>query len=204
MMELTKQDTKMLQGLSVLAMVWLHLFCTYNYADKFTPLLFFGGVPLCFYIAQLCDFCVFGFAFCSGYGHMAGYGRGGFYKSRLKGLLAVLCDYWLILCIFTVISVMAGQAEFMPGSVRKFLMNAALLENSYNGAWWYLFTYAVLVICSPALLKAVDKCHPLVVLAGSFGVYCVAYYVRFRVETDNLLLIKFGPLGMTLFEYGRL
>lgn len=97
MQELTKKETKMLQGLSVLAMVLLHLFCTYDYSDKYTPLLFFRGVPICFYIAQLSDFCVYGFAFCSGYGHMANSGKGDFYKGRLKGLFTVLCDYWLIL-----------------------------------------------------------------------------------------------------------
>lgn len=42
-MELNRQDTKMLQGISVLAMVWLHLFCIHDYADKFTPLVYFGG-----------------------------------------------------------------------------------------------------------------------------------------------------------------
>lgn len=41
-MELTKNDSKMLQGLSVLAMVWLHLFDG-DYAGLFTPLLFVGG-----------------------------------------------------------------------------------------------------------------------------------------------------------------
>lgn len=201
MKELTKKDTKMLQGLSVLAMVLLHLFCTYDYADKYTPILFFSGVPLCFYIAQLSDFCVFGFAFCSGYGHMANSGQDGFYKSRLKGLLAVLCDYWLILCVFSLVSIAVGQSEFMPGSVRKFIMSALLVEISYNGAWWYLFTYAVLVVLSPVLLKVVEKYHPLTVLAAGFMVYCAAYYVRFRVVTDNWLLAKFGPFGMTLFEY---
>lgn len=201
MKELTKKDTKMLQGLSVLAMVLLHLFCTYEYADKYTPVLFFSGVPLCFYIAQLSDFCVFGFAFCSGYGHMANFGQAGFYKSRLKGLLAVLCDYWVILCVFSLISIAAGQPEFMPGSVRKFIMSALLVEISYNGAWWYLFAYAVLVVSSPLLLKAVEKNHPLMVLIFGFAVYCAAYYVRFRVVTDNWLLAKFGPFGMTLFEY---
>lgn len=201
MKELTKKDTKMLQGLSVLAMVLLHLFCTYDYADKYTPVLFFGGVPFCFYIAQLSDFCVFGFAFCSGYGHMVNQGKEDFYKGRLKGLLAVLCDYWVILCVFSLISIAAGQSEFMPGSMRKFLMSALLVDTGYNGAWWYLFTYTVLVIFSPLLLKAVEKHHPLTVLIFGFAVYCVAYYVRFRVVTDNWLLIRFGPFGMTLFEY---
>lgn len=191
----------MLQGLSVLAMVLLHLFCTYDYADKYTPILFFSGVPVCFYIAQLSDFCVFGFAFCSGYGHMVNYGMEGFYKSRLKSLMAVLCDYWVILCVFSLISIAAGQSEFMPGSFCKFLLSALLVETTYNGAWWYLFTYAVLVAFSPVLLKAVEKYHPLAVLAAGFLVYCAAYYVRFRVVTDNWLLIRFGPFGMTLFEY---
>lgn len=201
MRELTKKDTKMLQGLSVFAMVLLHLFCTYDYADKYTPMLFFCGVPICFYIAQLSDFCVFGFAFCSGYGHMANFGRDGYYKNRLKGLLALLCDYWLILVLFSVVSIVAGQSEFMPGSTGQFLRNALLLENSYNGAWWYMRTYVVLVVISPVLLRIVKKYHPLIVLAAGFLIYCVAYYVRFQVTTDNWLLSNFGPFGMTLFEY---
>lgn len=132
---------------------------------------------------------------------MANYGRDGFYKNRLKGLLVVLCDYWLILCIFSIVSIAAGQSEFMPGSIRKFVMNALTLENSYNGAWWYMFAYTVLVICSPVLLKAVERYHLLAVLVTGFAVYCAAYYARFSVKTDNWLLIKFGPLGMTIFEY---
>ena len=72
--ELSKNDTKMLQGLSVLAMIWLHLFCK-DYTGLFTPIIFVRGYPLSFYIAQLCDFCVFGFAFCSGYAHMVQYGK---------------------------------------------------------------------------------------------------------------------------------
>lgn len=48
MRELTRQETKQFQGLSILAMVLLHLFCTYNYEGKFTPLVMLQGVPLVF------------------------------------------------------------------------------------------------------------------------------------------------------------
>lgn len=41
-MELSKDDSKMLQGLSVLAMVWLHLFDR-DYTGLFTPIVFIGG-----------------------------------------------------------------------------------------------------------------------------------------------------------------
>lgn len=41
-MELTKRDTKMIQGLSVLAMLCLHLFDR-DYTGLFTPLVFVRG-----------------------------------------------------------------------------------------------------------------------------------------------------------------
>lgn len=160
-----------------------------------------GGVPLVFYIAQLCDFCVFGFAFCSGYGHMVQHRSDDQYIKRLKRLLSVLCNYWLILLVFSVISIIAGQSAYMPGNVCTFIMAVLTLENSYNGAWWYMFAYMLLVIISPLLLKIVEKNHPIIVLEIGFVIYCVAYYIRFDVLTSNWLLLKFGPFGMTLFEY---
>lgn len=60
-MELTKRDTKMIQGLSVLAMLCLHLFDR-DYTGLFTPLVFVRGEPLSFFFGQLSDFCVFGYA----------------------------------------------------------------------------------------------------------------------------------------------
>ena len=41
-MELTKRDTKMIQGLSVLAMLCLHLFDR-DHTGLFTPVIYLGG-----------------------------------------------------------------------------------------------------------------------------------------------------------------
>ena len=198
-MELSRNDTKMLQGLSVLAMVWLHLFDR-DYTGLFTPLIF-GGVPLSFYIAQLSDFCVFGFAFCSGYGHYIRSEKKDSFKGRLKGLLSVFCTYWLVLIVFSAVSIAAGQGTYMPGSAQKLILNALVLENSYNGAWWYLFAYAVIVLISPLIMRLVKCVNPVFVLGFGFAIYCLAYYVRFRMTETGWLLTKFGPLGMTFFEY---
>lgn len=160
-----------------------------------------GGTPLSFYIAQLCDFCVFGFAFCSGYAHTVQYEQTGYYKKRLKGLISVMVTYWVVLVTFTIVSVIARQGDFMPGSFKKFIMNFLALDNSYNGAWWYMFAYAVLVITSPLLLKCVKKLNPIIVLSLGFLIYCVAYYIRFKLGYSNWFLGKLGPFGMTLFEY---
>lgn len=124
-----------------------------------------------------------------------------FYKKRLKGLWVLLRQFWLILIIFTIVSVITGQADFMPGNALKFILNALLLENSYNGAWWYLFTYVILVLISPLIIKAAKKFNPLIVLGIGFIVYSIAYYVRFEIAYSNWLLGKFGPFGMTFFEY---
>ncbi len=200
-MELSKKDSKMLQGLSVLAMVWLHLF-NREAGDLFTPMLFIGPKPLSFLIAQLADFCVFGFAFVSGYGHMAQTGEKGWYRSRLKGLLSVLISYWSVLAVFTVVSVIAGNAASMPGDVWTFLKHVLTTDSSYNGAWWYMFAYAVIVLASPLILKAVEKWHPLLLIPAGGALYIAAYAVRFWIPNGgNWVLTRFGPLGMTAAEY---
>ncbi len=144
-MELSQNDSKMLQALSVTAMVWLHLFDK-PYEGLFFPLFFFRGTPLSFYMAQLSDFCVFGFAFLSGYAHMILHEQPEYYKRSLKRLFSLFCSYWLIILFFSFVSVITGHSDFMPGSITKFLLNALALDNSYNGAWWYMLTYAVLVL----------------------------------------------------------
>lgn len=199
-MELSRDDSKMIQGLSVLAMVWLHLF-NKSYVGLFTPILFWNEVPISFYISQLCDFCVFGFAFCSGYGHMKQMDSPNFYKHRLKNLLPLLCNYWLVIVVFSVLSIILGQHSQMPGSVGKLIMNVITLDNSYNGAWWYMFSYIMLVLLSPVLMKGVRRFHPILVLGIGFVIYCISFYIRFYYPVSNWFLAKIGPLGMTLFEY---
>ena len=199
-MELSKRDTKMLQGLSVLAMVCLHLFDTTSYKGLFQPLVFIKGIPLSFYFGQISDFCVFGFAFCSGYAHLKLYEQPNYFKHRLKSLLILMINFWIVLILFTVVSVCTGQSSFMPGNLWKFLGTAFLYDMHYNGAWWYLWAYVLLVLISPLLLKAVKK-FPVITIVLGFIIYCIAYFVRFKIITDNYILVRFGPFGMTLFEY---
>ena len=199
-MELTKNDTKMLQGLSVLAMVCLHLFDK-DYTGLFQPLIFINDIPLSFYFGQLSDFCVFGFAFCSGYAHMKLFEQPNYYRKRLKSLLVLIINFWIVLLGFTIVSICAGQADFMPGTLSTFLGNVFLYNMTYNGAWWYLWVYVLLVLVSPLLLKTVKKLPIAITLIIGFAIYCASYYVRFQITTDNYFLVRFGPFGMTIFEY---
>lgn len=200
-MKLSKEDTKMIQGLSVLAMVCLHLFDRTDYQGLYQPLLFIKGIPLSFYFGQLSDFCVFGFAFCSGYAHMLLYRKENYYKKRLKGLLPLVVNYWIVIAIFSIISIMVKQGEYMPGSFGTLFGNLFLYNVTYKGAWWYMWAYIILVLISPLILKVVDSTHSLFSVIAGFVIYCLAYYVRFHTDSTNYLLVRFGPFGMTLFEY---
>lgn len=190
----------MLQGLSVIAMVCLHLFSK-NYVGLYEPVLFIGNTPVCFCFSQLSDFCVFGFAFCSGYGHMKLFGQNNYFKKRLKSLGILLINFWLILFASTIVSIISGLVEFLPGSVSEYLGTMFLFDMHYNGAWWYLWAYILLVLISPLVLKAVNKLPPVLILSISFLIYCAAFYVRFYLSTENYFLVRFGPFGMTFFEY---
>ena len=90
---MSKEESKMLQGISVLAMVCLHLFDNLNYSDLFTPLIMLKGYPLIFYFAQLSDFCVMGFAFCSGYAHMKLFRQKNYYKKKTDKLIVSLLQF---------------------------------------------------------------------------------------------------------------
>ena len=200
---LTPTDTKMLQGLSILAMVMLHLFDRINYEGLYMPLLYFMGRPVIFYIAQLSDFCVMGYAFCSGYALYTQFSEytdvKAYYQGRRKGLRLLLINYWLILVSFTIVSILMKNGDQIPGSLLEFIGNFTTVNTTYNGAWWYLFIYILLVLLSASIFKCCKKIPSWITLGATFFIYASAYYVRFHVN-NNWLLGKYGVFGMTLFE----
>ena len=194
----------MMKGLAVLAMVVLHLFDTLDYQGKFTPLFQLNGLPLVFYFAQLSDFCVMAFAFCSGYAHMIQFKKPNYYKRRLIGLLGVYINFWIVLILFSIISIVFGNGASMPGSLRMFIGNFTTIHLSYNGAWWYILTYALIIVSSPLLLRLSNgsgKTKLIIVLAFMAVLYCTAYYERIRLNSSNWFLRQFGLYGMTAVEY---
>lgn len=191
----------MLQGFCVFAMLCLHLFDRYDYDGLYQPLLYIKGIPLSFFVGQLSDFCVMGFAFCSGYAHLKLFGsEEKYYTRRLKSLLSLMIQFWIILIVFSLISYAVGNGNSMPGNVKRFFGNAFLYNLSYNGAWWYLYAYAGIVVLSPFLLKTVNR-FPILSAVCSFALYCAAFYYRFHYLGTDLLLSKLGPFGMSLAEY---
>lgn len=198
---ISKNETKQLQGVAIIAMLCLHLFCTLE--PSFTPLVYIGSTPLTYFIGQASDCCVMIYCFCSGYGLMSSYvsekenGKE-YLKGRIKGVFRLLKSYWIVLILFGIVALMLGKASEWLVSPMVFLGNFFTLWYSYNGAWWFVSTYIIMVLLSPIVFKAVQRC-PIIVAVLSPVVYFISYVMRFKYG-DGFWLQHIARLGMSYAE----
>lgn len=184
-MELTKRDTQMAKGMAVLGMVMIHLFCRLG-TLPYTPLIWCGDIPLIYYLGLFGDLCVPVFCFCSGYAHylMADTQKQA-YPKRIPGkILRFLCNYWIVVILFSALGLIFDKSGQIPGSWADFIGNMLVVGMSYNGAWWFVTTYLLLLVFSPALAAAARRINGILLLAGSFVIYFAAYMLRFRYAAD--------------------
>lgn len=182
-LELTKQDTQMAKGVAALAMVMLHLFCRLDDLP-YTPLIWIGGTPLIYYLGLFGEFCVAIFCFCSGYAHyLMADAQGKDYRKRLPGkALRLLCNYWIVVTVFAVIGLFFDQSGQIPGSWMTYIGNMLVVGISYNGAWWFVTTYLILLLLSPALAALTRRCSSIALLVVSMVLYFCAYMLRFNYK----------------------
>lgn len=169
-------------------MVFLHLF-NKDYKGVFTPLLFIGEKPLSYYLSLFCDACLPMYLFCSGYGLYISYKDrrpGAYLKKNVIRTKKLLFNYWMVLLLFPVIigNVLGLSAQY-PGSLLNFLMNFSTVGYSYNGSWWFLFTYILLAALSVPLFKVTDR-YPFGAFLVFFILYCVGYFLKTRFHLPSL------------------
>jgi fucose 4-O-acetylase-like acetyltransferase len=192
-MEFTKQDIKVTKGVAVLFMLLLHLFCRKEVNGLYDTFPIINGVPLMYYIGLFGDACVPMFCFASGYGLFVSINKakGSIIKKYFMRIFKLLINFWIVLVLFVVIGFLAGKAEILPGSPTKFLLNFFVLSSSYNGAWWFLQTYIILVFLAPPLFKVIKKSNSILLVVISGFVYLVTYIQRIKhvlVLGDNSAL----------------
>ena len=217
-MELTKRDTQMAKGMAVLGMVMLHLFCRQSNLP-YTPLIWCGELPLIYFLGLFGDLCVPVFCFCSGYAHyLMADAQKDAYPRRIPGkILRFLSNYWIVVVLFALVALLFGTSKQIPGSLGDFAANMLLVSNSYNGAWWFVTTYLILLVLSPVLAAMTRRHNGLLVMAGSFVLYFIAYIFRFKYALElphpvlrwlwnQLVLLGTSQLaylaGMTCRKYG--
>lgn len=190
-MELTKQDTQKAKGVAVLGMVMLHLFCRLGELP-YAPLLWCSDVPLIYYLGLFGDFCVPIFCFCSGYAHFLMVEvQGKRYCKRIPGkALRFLCNYWIVVLFFSLLGLVFDKTGSIPGSFSDFLGNMLVVGMNYNGAWWFVVTYLILLALSPVLAAITRRVNGILLLAASGGLYFGFYMLRFNypIQFDNAVI----------------
>lgn len=151
-------------------MVVLHLFCRKGGDVYGTPLLWINDTtPFVYYLGFLAEICVPMYCLCSGYAHYRlGETNGLTVKRNSKRLLKFLINFWIVLAIFSIVGLIV-KSEDIPVSFTEFLDNTFLYKLSYNGAWWFVATYVLLVCLSFPLLKLVSKVNGIllfIIMAG--------------------------------------
>lgn len=179
---LTKQDSKMAQGLAILGMVMLHLFCRETDLP-YDPVFWIGKTPAIYYFGLFGDLCVPVYCFSSGYAQCLLFEKEAsqYPKQTALRLWRFIRHYWIIVCLFSVVG-MTINNSFIPGSFAIFLGNILICGMSYNGAWWFVLTYILLVCATPLFHRLLDRIPPVVLFLISGIVYFVAYLFRFRIE----------------------
>lgn len=209
-MEFTKKQISITKGIAILFMLLLHLFCTKEYVGLFTPLIMIGDTPLIYYLALFGDMCVAIYCFCSGYGLMIGYknNKGNYFRKNIIRILKLYINFWIILFLFVVVlGPIMGRADVYPGSIKSFILTFTAINPAYNGAWWFLTTYIILVFVSPYINKVVAKYNVGLIMVLSLIIYFIGYVQRIMVliQTDNeiinYILRQAALFGTSQFPY---
>ena len=209
-MELSKKQIKATKGVAILFMLLLHLFCTKTYEGLFTPSIFIGNTPLIYYFALFGDCCVAIYCFCSGYGLFLSYENNNmnYNKNNRIRILKLYINTWIVLFLFVIVlGAVTRNSSVYPINIKEFLLTVTLINPAYNGAWWFLTTYILLVILSSCINKIVKKYNSIVIIFILFIIYFMAYIQRIKgvLNFDNVILEymvrQLVLLGTSLFPY---
>ncbi|WP_222165292.1 acyltransferase family protein [Edaphocola aurantiacus] len=201
-MEITVKQSNQLKAVAILFMLFLHLFNTLNFQGLFTPLVFIGEKPLVYYLSLFGDTCVPVFCFVSGYGLYYKYTKKPetYLRDNMTRLKKIYLNYWVILLLFVVgLGLALGRTEFV-GPWTRVLFNASGIINSYNGAWWFLLIYILLVLTSPLSFRWVSRSNPYLILGVSAVLYIIAFYFRvYRPSTSQHEIVRWVHNEASLF-----
>ena len=106
-----------------------------------------------------------------------------------------LINYWIIVSLFILLGLLIGTKD-IPGSVLDVIGNYTALNETYNGTWWYVLAYIIVVLLSSMIIKSVEKKSYLTLVL--FGVlYCMGYFLRYNMETS----MPFAEWGVDYLKY---
>ncbi|WP_391557551.1 acyltransferase family protein [Robertmurraya sp.] len=208
-MELSKLDMNITKGVAILMMLLLHLFCRKEYEGLYETFIYIGDTPLIYYLALFGDACVPIYCFASGYGLYLSYEKkqASYNRTSMFRIIKLLINFYIILLLFIAIGSYIVPDSY-PGPLNKLLLNLLLLSNSYNGAWWFLQTYFLLILVSPFLFKVIKRYNIFLITIITVFIYLISYIQRVQQVINlgdnggiNILVNAMVLLGTSLFPF---
>ena len=109
-----------------------------------------------YWLGFFSEICVPIYSICAGYGQQVSIEAGKTeYKENINRIIKLLVNYWVVLVLFSVLGLIFKPHGNIPGTFLDFV-KAIFLLHSYNGAWWYLNTYIILMLIAPFIIKVIS------------------------------------------------
>ena len=163
-----RQCSLFIKGIAIILMICHHMWWFRDVND-------FSGVwyylaPYLIALGKAGKVCVAIFTFISGYGLYLSFIRNNKYAKTLKKVKDIIFHFWRTVIPILIVFFIVG---IIPFDITTFLQNMLCLDNSYNGAWWYLQTYLLYLAISPIIFNLIQNRIALVTL-------CVLSMTLFR------------------------
>lgn len=191
LLNLTKQQARVLKGIALLFMIWHHLFgFPYRLSEEVsyfqTGDVFVYGWE--YFIGVFGKFCVPLFIFLSGYGLWLVSGslsHQALHQTLFQRGKRLVLMYWMA---FLVVVAAATWGVNIPFDLPLFIKNLVGVQMVYDGNWWFLRVYLFLLICYPWIRKIIASESQTAIKWGLFfaGVYQTFYSIN--RELDVILL----------------
>ena len=189
---LTRQDTQVIKGIAISAMLFHHL-----YGDPPVGVEPYSGLLM--WLGILGKVCVALFLFCSGYGLSAGY-KSQFIlddvKFVVRRLVKFYYNYWMIFFIFVPISIFVFHRPLTDAYGDNANIFMSLFRDilgwqgfeSYNVTWWFNKLIIILYLLFPFIYRMV-KLMPIVALIASMMIIRLEHHFpvsSFHIYTYQL------------------
>lgn len=147
-----KQCSLFIKGIAIILMVCHHMWW-YKEINDFSGIWSYLA-PYIIALGKAGKVCVAIFTFISGYGLYLSFSQNKSYTNVFNKLKNILFYFWrTVIPLLFILFI----GRIIPFKVKDFLLNMLCIDNSYNGAWWYLQTYLFYLILSPIVFSLIKS-----------------------------------------------
>lgn len=181
---MNKDESKMMQGVAILLMLFLHLFNSDVRVNTWcSSFLTIGNDPLVFILSRAANPVSF-FLVLSGYGLSCIYHSGKLTpRGQLRRISRLYFFYALVLLVFAGIGSILRPDKY-PGSVSECLLNLTGWSYSYNAEMWFLLPYVLVSVTSVYLFRLKDK----------LGIWTMLILSLFLNLGTSFLISRYGKM----------